>query len=318
MAFEFKARVLLELGAEFVGSDAVALVDLAKNARDAKSPSVEIDIRVGMQHSIYVQPLELLDGYALDEDIHGTSDFVADSFNDTVLNALDVRATDWSRNAFSEAYGRPATTEEATRSLREAYVQSDRIPVKDVGDGMFSGELRANYLTVGTLDGLNQTKEPTTKAIDTGSRLYFTRTGERISLGEKGIGRFSAMCQGHLVRVRTKRTADLSWNRVAMDWRPVFAAPSSDVSDQRFDIQPEAIACRSAAEHADEGTTIYLRGVRSDWPLDKAIRIVNNDLTKLADFFASFRANRFLKVSYQGNSVKAKSVWFADSKTITS
>jgi len=304
MAFEFKARVLLELGAELISSDAVALFELVKNSLDAKSPSVEIDIRVGMQHSTYVQLLELLEGYALDEDLHGTSDFVADSFNDTVLNALDAQATDWSRDAFTEAYGTPATLEEATGSLKEAYVQSGRISVKDVGDGMSARELKANYLTVGTPDRLNQKKELTARAIGTGSRLHFTGTSERIPLGEKGIGRFSAMRLGHFVRVRTKKAGERSWNRLAMDWRPAFADPTLDASDPRLDFQPETVACRSSSEHADQGTTIYIRDMQSDWSHEKVVRIVNNDLAKLADPFASFRANKFLKVSYQGNPVR--------------
>jgi hypothetical protein len=40
MAIEFKARVLLELGAELISSDAVAYYELIKNAIDARSHSV--------------------------------------------------------------------------------------------------------------------------------------------------------------------------------------------------------------------------------------------------------------------------------------
>ena len=60
MSFKFKARVLLELGAELISSDAVALYELIKNALDAGSKEVEIRIRIAMQHSAYTQLRTLL------------------------------------------------------------------------------------------------------------------------------------------------------------------------------------------------------------------------------------------------------------------
>lgn len=303
MAFEFKARVLLELGAELISSDAVALFELVKNALDAKSASVEIEILIGMQHSAYVQLLELLEEYSFQEEAQGASDFVAEMFNDTVLDALDSQATEWSRKAFIEAYKNPKTVDEAKENLKEAYVQSGRISVKDVGDGMSKRELSSNYMTVGTPDRLNQKKELAAKVIGTGSRLQFIKTNERLPLGEKGIGRFSAMRLGHLVCVRTKKVNDREWNRLEMDWRPAFADPTLDATDALLDFQPQTVACK-ATEYAQRGTTIYMRDLQSDWSLEKVSRIVSNDLAKLADPFATFRANKFLQVSYQGNTVK--------------
>lgn len=303
MAFDFKARVLLELGAELISSDAVALFELVKNSLDAKSPSVEIDIQIAIQHSAYVQLLELLDEYSLDERQHGRSDFVSQRFNESVLEALDVQATEWSRDAFAGAYGEPETVEEATQRLKEAYATSSRISVKDVGEGMSRHELTSNYLTVGTPDRLNQKRELTARTLGAGSRLHFTKTNERIPLGEKGIGRFSAMRLGHLVRVRTKKEGERHWNRLEMDWRPAFDDPTLDANDPLLDFQPEASEAK-ASEFDEHGTTIYIRDLQGDWSLEKVTRIVSNDLAKLADPFASFRANKFLKVTYQGDLVR--------------
>lgn len=303
MAFEFKARVLLELGAELISSDAVALFELVKNSLDAKSPSVEIDIKIGMQHSAYVQLMDLLNDYALQEEEHGASDFVADMFNEAVIDELDPKATDWSREAFVAHYGTPTAVNDAIESLTRAYAEANRIFVKDVGDGMSEGQLTDNYLTVGTPDRLNEKRAIATKAIGTGSRLQFIKTSERIPLGEKGIGRFAAMRLGHLVRVRTKNYGERTWNRLAMDWRPAFADPTLDATDPLLDFRPVPVAAK-AAERLEKGTTIYIRDLQSDWSLEKVSRIVSNDLAKLADPFASFRANKFLKVTYQGEVVK--------------
>src|SRR5687768_7126562 len=44
MQFRVTARTILQLGAELISSDAIAFYELIKNAIDAKSPEVEIDI----------------------------------------------------------------------------------------------------------------------------------------------------------------------------------------------------------------------------------------------------------------------------------
>jgi hypothetical protein len=54
MAIEFKARVLLELGAELISSDAVALYELVKNAIDANATRVRIDVDIVLQQSTFV------------------------------------------------------------------------------------------------------------------------------------------------------------------------------------------------------------------------------------------------------------------------
>jgi hypothetical protein len=53
MSINFKARVLLELGAELISSDAVALYELIKNGIDAGSTKIEIDIRIALQPSAH-------------------------------------------------------------------------------------------------------------------------------------------------------------------------------------------------------------------------------------------------------------------------
>ena len=53
MAILFKARVLLELGAELISSDSVALYELIKNGIDAGSKKIFIEISVVLQPSSY-------------------------------------------------------------------------------------------------------------------------------------------------------------------------------------------------------------------------------------------------------------------------
>src|SRR4051794_32995176 len=61
MAFKINARTLLELGAELIGSDAVAIYELVKNAVDAGSPVVHITVQSVLPYSYYRQALEQVD-----------------------------------------------------------------------------------------------------------------------------------------------------------------------------------------------------------------------------------------------------------------
>jgi hypothetical protein len=52
LAFKVAARPVLELGADLISSDAVAIYELVKNAIDAKSPDgVEIHFCIAIKHS---------------------------------------------------------------------------------------------------------------------------------------------------------------------------------------------------------------------------------------------------------------------------
>ena len=51
--FKINARMLLELGAELISSDGVALYELIKNSVDAGAKTVKIQIFNALRHSEY-------------------------------------------------------------------------------------------------------------------------------------------------------------------------------------------------------------------------------------------------------------------------
>ena len=53
MAFKIKARVLMELGAELISSDGIAIYELIKNAIDAGSEAIEVRVHVALMPSGY-------------------------------------------------------------------------------------------------------------------------------------------------------------------------------------------------------------------------------------------------------------------------
>ena len=63
MAFRVSARTVLELGAELISSDAIAIYELIKNAIDAGSDDgIEIHFSITLGYSNYVESLAEL-GY---------------------------------------------------------------------------------------------------------------------------------------------------------------------------------------------------------------------------------------------------------------
>jgi len=297
MSFKFKARVLLELGAELISSDAVALYELIKNALDAGSKGVKVSIWIAMQHSAYLQLRNMLVAHQKSVESDKGLHFNAQQFNGLVSQHLDDKATDDTKRRFFDAYGTPSDLDEALESLDRAYLDGSYIRVKDTGCGMSAEELEDSYLTVGTPTRLLEKKAAIAVVTDQVSRLQNPAPETRLPLGEKGIGRLSAMRLGHFVRVVTKKSGSPCWNHLKLDWRPVFADPTLDSSALNFPVKPKD--CESDAIEA-QGTSIYIRDLQSDWSDSKINRIINADLAKIADPFAKLRANKFMEVKFQG------------------
>lgn len=299
MAFEFKARVLLELGAELISSDSVAIYELVKNSLDAGASAVRIEIQIGIQHSAYQQLVDLLSTQVRLQELGKAAEFSVDEFNEEVSRSLEPTATDWSSNRFRSAYGSPKSYGEALTSLGDAYQASNRIAVEDDGRGMSFEELKGSYLTVGTPERLQAKQEAMTAARGEVPRLQYIKTDAKLPLGEKGIGRLSAMRLGHYVAVQTKRVDATTWNWLELDWRPAFKDPTLNADAPELDFQPERRTCLSA-DHEKSGTAVFVSDLQTDWSKQKVERIATADLAKLADPFAKARANRFLEVLYQG------------------
>ena len=53
MSFRITARTILQLGAELISSDGIAFYELIKNAFDAGSRRVDVDVYVRLDHNVY-------------------------------------------------------------------------------------------------------------------------------------------------------------------------------------------------------------------------------------------------------------------------
>lgn len=287
MAIQFKARVLLELGAELISSDAVALYELVKNAIDAQATKVRIDVDIVLQHSAFTALHRWLSTADSDE-------FDAAEFKDALKKVIEPAAPETASQAFWAALGEPTTPDDAAERLTEAFFAGNNMRIADNGSGMTQDILRLGYLTVGTPLRLLQ------KPQKSSPRWTAPAPEEpRPALGEKGIGRLAAMRLGHYIHVQTATRDDASFNVLELDWRPIFADPTLDAA--ALDYAPEPGDEKPEPELA--GTLITVRDLQSDWTEEKLQSLANSELAKLGDPFASDFINDFIELNLQGRRV---------------
>jgi signal transduction histidine kinase len=275
MSIVFKARVLLELGAELISSDAVALYELIKNGIDAGSKGITIEVAIAMQPSAFQQ---LQFDYKESEDNQVT--IVA--FLRDVEERIAQAASEDHKARFLARIGKPSSVKEGLARLAEAVFYENSITVIDQGRGMTQEQLVSCYLTVGTPMRLIERRG--------------SQQSARVPLGEKGIGRLAAMRLGHYVNVETMVRGQTSQQELVLDWRPVFA--DFDLDADALQFEPKVLP--NAKPVSESGTRIRIQDLQSDWDLEKIRTLSETDFAKLADPFSDNFANQFLTVLFQG------------------
>lgn len=276
---EFKARVLLELGAELISSDAVALYELVKNGIDAGSDKIEIEIQVVLQPSAYRQLVHHW--------FNPKTPWDKDAFLEAVEEALEGQADGTLQEEFLDRMGKARDRDHAATLLAKAFFDFNYVAVRDQGCGMTTKDLKSCYLTIGTPMRLHERQKTLADP---------HADSDRLPLGEKGIGRLAAMRIGHHVVVRTGFNGEKVWNQLTLDWRPLFNDPDLDASALRFSPK----ATDDAKPSRTTGTTIVIRDLQSDWTDKKIEELGRTEFAKLRDPFEGDYANQFLQVKWQG------------------
>jgi signal transduction histidine kinase len=298
MAFKFKARVLLELGAELISSDPIALYELVKNSLDAGATEVRILVSIALQHSAFAQFKDVAESQIALQDKGRQPTVSVHELVQQAVASLEFDVIQSLRDRFIRLFGSPGSYLEFVECLERAYHGANSIVIQDNGSGMSRVGLASSFLTVGTPERLTPKTDVVSMALSGTSRLQFTKTDTRVPLGEKGIGRLSVMRLGHDIDVQTKTKGESDWHLLQMDWRPAFADPTLDADDDALQFHPRSEPC-SQGERDWSGTSITVRDLQSDWSREKLQGIARMHLSKLADPFARQRANKFLSVSFQ-------------------
>lgn len=264
------ARAVLELGAELISSDAVAIYELVKNAIDAASKNgVTIEFQVTLRHSDYIDFLQKIEAV-----IAATPDGVAvksatlSELKKSIVDALIPESPRIARSAFSTSLAKATTVPELKKVLMSAYKQHNWIEFRDTGVGMSKSDILKNYMVIGT----------PSRRLDLNDRIQHGL--EATYLGEKGVGRLSAMRLGTKLHLETATEADTNLNMLDVDWQD-FEDLDKMVEDVK--ITP-TVGKQKPASWA--GTTIRISGLNATWSANRIRDIATFELARLSDPFS--------------------------------
>lgn len=276
MAFRIMARTILELGAELISSDGIALYELIKNSVDAGSRRVRIDVVAHLTRSQFDELMSLID-FERDPDEMRRQASVA--FRQPRLVAIPVGLVQDLDKRLAEA-----DDGEGKAAVMAWYEAHNWITVSDTGDGMSLEALDEVYLTIGT-----RSRRKQREAVIAAGR-------GRAPLGEKGVGRLSTMRLGDRLEVKTTRKGDPRHSILDVDWS-LFSHESNalledvEVEPRRGGLKPDA---------SKKGTTVTIRALRGDWSAAKLEGIAKDEFARLVDPFEQATANDLLRLTFNG------------------
>ena len=261
MSFRVSARTLLHLGAELISSDSVALFELVKNAFDAGSERVTISVVVRVH---FPQLRQLRERISLMNGAdRAPSNRALEALRSDLAGAIDRRAP--RSRSFARSVSQAKTLQDLSSQIEEA----NYLRIRDSGEGMSLDTLNSVFLTIGTRSRL----------------VTRTRRGKNGSgrpvLGEKGVGRLSAMRLGRRLRVQSTTVGEPTWNVLDIDWS-VFSHDSDALLDT---FQIEAKTGEPKDDPSSSGTVLIISGLTSGWSKERLQALAQQEFTKLTDPF---------------------------------
>ena len=261
MSFRVTARTLILLGAELISSDAVALFELVKNAFDAGSPRVTVEVVVRIPHQ---KIRDLLNCIPCPNEGNGASS----GGSLETLRGISLSAIDPS-SPYSRELRRSIEQARDLLEFREVLRASNYLMISDTGEGMSLDMLNDVFLTIGTRSRLADRE------------IRYVEGLARPILGEKGVGRLSAMRLGTQLRVETSTETERTWNLLDIDWS-MFSHESDALLDDF------AIEARRGAQKDDRGasgTRLRISDLTSPWTKERLKKLAVEEFTKLTDPF---------------------------------
>ena len=274
MGFTFAARAILELGKELISSDEVAIYELVKNAVDAGSPHVEIIANIHLLASDFRKSVSLVaDGMSTPEAL----DYIR-----VRLLAQDAPVVD---DLLSDLRMRNKPDDFIER-LQTFHREQDYIEIRDEGHGMTMDDLSQVFLRIGT-----------------NSRRHENREGAR-HLGDKGIGRLSAMRIGDQLTVTTSTDGERFWNELYIDWSWFDNDGDADAED--YEIAPQRGTEKSNPNEC--GTSVRISALHADWTYPKFTEILEEKIARMVDPFVAGAGNQLILAKHNGRRVLVPSI----------
>lgn len=257
--FRIAARALRQLGAELITSDDVALNELIKNAFDARSPRVSVEI---------CSTADLAALALLEEQIRrsGVTQTEAEERVDKAISSdLSLQARAALIERMHEHLGNRIEFADYLKKFRE----EQTLKISDTGIGMSAQDLSDRFLVIGTPGKLLAKRGASPDDIP--------------MLGEKGIGRLSMMRLGNLATVRSTQKDSIQWNEIQFRW-DAFDDPAFFLDQIAVDVQDGGKVERSV-----QGTQIEIKELSANWTQEKVQTFIQKYMRRLQNPFAKDR-----------------------------
>jgi len=279
--FKVTARTILELGSELISSDIIAFYELIKNGFDAGSNrGVEISFNIVLSLRAFKELRHIVtqrtaDFEALKSRISQNLNKDAETlFSSAVERVDEARSHDDLLVALDEIYG------------------SNSITISDSGKGMRFEDLSEVFLVIGTPSRKHDVERALLRK-DTSSPF----------LGEKGIGRLSAMRLGSSLGVVTATARDTKLNLLDIDW-----VQFGDLDAMLDDIK---IAPRKGGSKPSKdwsGTEITIRGLEADWTRRRLEELAVHEFSMITDPLAGRKSRKRIVLLWNGDRIKIPSL----------
>lgn len=280
MSFEIAARTILHLGADLISSDAVALYELIKNSIDAKSTTgVDVSFEIVIRSSDVSSVLDMM---------VSRTGITLDQLKSEITNRVLVNAPEELKSNFLFAVQSSKTIEDFKQKVTEAYRWCNRIVVSDSGHGMSRDDLKNVFLTIGTT---SRAKAVNQSLVDGDVKSPY--------LGEKGVGRLSAMRLGRHLRVETATVDDDKVNVLVIDWSEFERAYDKPASSVK--IEPEYGGSKDLGVSF---TRVIISDISAAWTFERLMDIAKSQISRMMDPFSWAEKRRFqVRLEFNGIAV---------------
>jgi signal transduction histidine kinase len=123
-------------------------------------------------------------------------------------------------------------------------------------------------------------------------------------LGDKGVGRLSAMRLGDHLKVTTTQTGEPTWHELDIDWKQFSHDREMDISE----VVIEPAEGEVKADSSVQGTAIRISDLNGHWDLDRFRDLLQGKIARMIDPFEPGAANRLLEVYHNTTRVLIPSV----------
>ncbi|MCW7545175.1 HAMP domain-containing histidine kinase [Aurantimonas litoralis] len=260
----------------------MALYELIKNGVDAQQDLDFEERRIIISAHIWLLRSEYLRLIRRLKEGDSTENILTDLRNRVSDGADSNRVSE----TFSVLEQSSGSAVEFSQALQNAYETENWIEVSDAGRGMSLDDLERIFLHIGTRSR---------RAENLGGAMY---------LGDKGVGRLSAMRLGDRLYVQTTKKGETVYNVLDIDWSRF--AHDNDLRADEVPIEPTLGDPKPDAKQS--GTTVRVCNLNADWDSVRFRQMLQGRIARMVDPFQKGRANKLIDARFNGRVISVPSI----------